>query len=124
MIYISWENTQVGFELITSTDKELMNYIDDYLLTKKEKIQHKYSNAAEQLYFLNRRLNDAIKLTDIALELDEKDGFARRVKMDIYEKLRRYDEALRIIEQAIEIEGDENEIIFWQQQKERIRNKN
>ena len=34
-IYVSWENTQIEFELLTATDEELMRYIDESLLTKK-----------------------------------------------------------------------------------------
>lgn len=119
-VYISWENTQIAFELLTSTDEELMNYIDEFLLTKKEKDGKRYSNAAEQLYFLNARLNEAIILTDIAIEKDSGDGFARRVKMDIYEKLHLYQEALKTVNEAIEYEKNDNETSHWKKHKERI----
>lgn len=122
-IYLSWENTQIDFELSTSTDNELLEYIDKYLLTKKEKNIDRYSNAAEQLYFLNKRLNDAITLTNIAINKNSSDGFARRVKMDIYEKLHQYQKALEVVNEAIENEKNESEIKYWIIHKQRIEKK-
>ena len=122
-IYVSWENTQIEFELLTSTDDEFMRYIDESLLTKKEKDGKRYSNAAEQLYFLNARLSEALILTDIAIEMDSGDGFARRVKMDIYEKMHLYQEAMEAVNQAIEYEKIDTEIPHWENHKERIAGK-
>ena len=122
-IYISWENTQISFDLVTSTDEEMMNYIDGFLLTKKEKKSDQYAEAADHLNFLNTRLNEALLLTDIALEKDKNSGFARRVKMDIYEKLHLYQEAIEVINQAMENEKYQNEIPHWLAHKERIVNK-
>ena len=122
-IYLSWENTQVSFFMQTSIDEELMKYIDDSLLTGKESDANRYSNAAEQLFYLNKRLEDAIALTNIAIEKNNTDGFARRVKMDLYEKLGQYENALRTVEEAIESEKDENELHYWRQHKVRIKKK-
>lgn len=122
-IYISWEHTAIDFELITTTLADLMQYIDEFLLTRKEADANRYSNAAEQLYFSNTRLNEAIRLTDIAIEKNSDDGFARRVKMDIYEKLHRYDKALQVVENAIENEKDPGEIAYWREHQKRLEKK-
>lgn len=122
-IYISWEHTAIDFELITTTDADLMQYIDEFLLTRKEADANRYSNAAEQLYFSNTRLNEAIRLTDIAIEKNSDDGFARRVKMDIYEKLHRHDKALQVVENAIENEKDPGEIAYWREHQKRLEKK-
>ncbi len=122
-VYISWEYTTIDFELMTSTDQVLMNYIDEFLLPKKEGNGNLYSNAAEQLYFLNKRLNDAIQLTDIAIEKNSNVGFARRVKMDIYEKLHLYENAIGVINNAVKNETDDKEIEYWNEHKARISKK-
>ncbi|TMM53188.1 DUF2911 domain-containing protein [Maribacter algarum] len=127
-IYISWENTNISFELVTTTDKDLMNYIDEFLLTKKEKDGNRYANAAEQLYFLNSRFGDALALCEIALEKHKKSddyskGFVYRVKMEIYEKLHLYHKAIEIIDDAIVNEKSESEIKYWIKNKERINKK-
>ena len=122
-IYISWENTQVSFELKTSTDSELMNYIEENLLSGKLKDGNLYSNAAEHLYFLNTRLKDALLLTDMAIELNQEDGFARRVQMDIYEKLHLYEDALLTIEEALRFKNSSTDVDAWIKHQNRIKEK-
>ena len=127
-VYISWENTEISFDLLTNTDELLMNYINEFLLTKKETAGNRYANAAEQLYFLNFRLNTALKLCEIALEKHKDEdhytkGYVYRVKMEIYEKLHLYQEAIEVINQAIENEKYKNEIPRWKKHKERIEGK-
>lgn len=122
-IYMAWKHTSIDFDLVTSTDEDLMNYIDEFLLTKKEKDGKRYSNAAEHLYFSNKRLKEAILLTNIAIEKNSSDGFARNVKMNIYEKLHQYSKALKVIEEAIKNEKIKSEIKYWLEHKERIKSK-
>ncbi len=127
-IYISWGNTQIDFELLTSTDEDLMNYIDEFLLTEKENDGSRYANAAEQLYFMNYRFRDALVLCEIALkkhkDVDEySKGFVFRVKMDIYEKLHLYNEAIEAINQAIKLEANDSEVKHWMNNKRRITKK-
>lgn len=122
-IYLSWEHTQIHFRLQTSTDKQLMTYIDTLLLTGKDTDANAYANAAEQLFYLGHRINDALTLADMAIIRKSNVGFARRVKVDIYERLQRYDEALEEIDIAIDSETDDREITRWKERANSIKDK-
>ncbi len=122
-INLSWANTSISFDLETSTNDELMEYIDKRLLTKKEKDENLYANAAEQLCFLNTRLNDAIQLADIAIEKNNKNGYAKKVKMDIYEKLHQYEKALEVVNSVVINKENKWEVQFWEDQKTRLNSK-
>ena len=122
-IYLSWEHTAISFNLVTSTDEIFMRYVDESLLTEKEEDYNRYSNAAEQLYYLNARLKDALVLTDIALKMNHDDGFARRVKMELLEKLHQYDEAMEVIHEALKMVKDENSRLSWMEHQKRISSK-
>ncbi len=100
-IYISWENTQVAFDVLTSTDAEMIEYINSYLLERKSKDSDHYAGAAEYLYYQNTEHQKATALADIAIELDESNGWARRLKMNLYERQGMYSKALEVIAEAI-----------------------
>lgn len=122
-IYISWENIQISFDVQTTADEEMLNYINQYLLTKKEKDSDIYAGAADHLSYQNHNFRDAIKLADIAIQLDKNNGWARRIKMDVYEKLHMYSDALIVLSQAIEYESNKEEIQYWEKHVERIKKK-
>lgn len=104
VVYVSWVNTQISFEIETQTDTESMQYITNELLTGKEEDPDQYGSGASYLITQNTDLTDALVLADKMLEMGGNEGWARRIKMNGYEKLHRYDEALSEIDKAIEAE--------------------
>ena len=96
-IYISWANTQVRFGVETTTDRRIKKLIEEELLTKKKQNSDIYAGAAEYLLFQGNNLMDAIALTETAIEINKDNGWARSLKIKIYEKMKRYDKALTAI---------------------------
>lgn len=101
-IFLSWANVQISFEVKTTTDSEIEKLITTELLTKKCKESQLYAGAAEYLLYQGTNLSDAIKLVDFAIELDENNGWARDLKIKVYEKLKLYEDALSAVNQFIE----------------------
>jgi tetratricopeptide (TPR) repeat protein len=101
-ISISWANTQVGFDVETTTDEELEKLINNELLARKNKESNIYAGASEYLLYKGDNLANALKLADIAIELDENNGWARNLKVKVYEKLKLYDNAIKEVNLAIE----------------------
>lgn len=119
-IYLSWAHTAVSFELETNTDAETLSFIDDLLAARKETDSNTYAGAAEYLYYQNNDLSKAISLTDIAIELDEKNGWARRLNMELHEKLGQYDKAVESVNLALQATTDQDEIEWWKSHKKRL----
>lgn len=101
-IFISWANTQISFDVKTSTDDDLNDFISKELLTKKNKDSNIYAGATEYLFFKGENFANALKLADIAIELDANNGWARSLKVKIYETLKMYDNALNELNSAVE----------------------
>ena len=97
-VFLNWANTQISFDIETTTDDEVERLIDELLLTKKHKDTNIYAGATEYLFFRGDNLLNAIKLADTAIELDEHNGWARSLKIKIYERLKQYEKALVAIE--------------------------
>ena len=97
-IYLSWANVQVSFDIETTTDIEIEKLIDEELLTRKNKDSDIYAGAAEYLFFQGNNLMDAIALTEMAIELNEHNGWARSLKIKIYEKMKLFGMALTEID--------------------------
>jgi dTDP-4-amino-4,6-dideoxygalactose transaminase len=103
------------------------------VLTNREDIHTKsdaYSEAAQFLLFERAHLMDGLKLADKAIELNKNNGGARRVKMEIYEYLGMYKEALNEITRALEMEKNKpyeneadraSEVTYWQTHQMRIK---
>ena len=81
-------------------------------------------------FFERSNLKQGLQLADKALELDKNNGAARRVKMEIYEYLGMFDEALIEISRALEMEKNKpyekeadrtSEIKYWQNHQVRIK---
>ena len=81
-----------GITLEPSTTRAQL--INEKLLTKKNQNSDIYAGAAEYLYYQGIKLEDGIRLTEIAIQLDKNNGWARSLKIKIYEKMQQYDEAL------------------------------
>lgn len=111
-IFISWANVQVSFDVETTTDDEIENLIQTELLTKKSKDAQIYAGAAEYLLYQGNDYSGALTLADYAIELDN-NGWARGLKIKIYEKMKLYDIALieldQFIQQAQSSTSHENE---------------
>ena len=101
-IYLSWENTQVHFEVETSTDAEMEKFIQEKLLTGIHKNSDIYAGAAEYYLYQGSNFHRAIQLADKALEIDTKNGWARNLKISLYERLDLHNKALEEIEKAIQ----------------------
>lgn len=131
-LYISWTDVQVGFSVETSTASDVMKFIEEKLLTGAIKNSDAYFEAAQFLLFQKEHLPDALKLAQKAIELNKDNGAARRVKIEIYEFLQLYPEALKEIKLALEMEKNKRyekeeernlEINYWQRFQDRIKAK-
>lgn len=129
-IFLSWTDVQIRFDIETTTDEEIERRITDELLTRKNTESNIYAGAAEYLLYQGGDLESALELTDIAIELDSNNGWARSLKISVYEKLELYDDAIDELNLAIEnirsrdFEGEtekENELNQLQQELDRIK---
>jgi tetratricopeptide (TPR) repeat protein len=102
-IYASWENTQISFDIETTSDKLIENFIVKELATGKEKNSDIYTGAAEYYLYQGTNLSEAISLADKALEIDKNNSWARDLKIRIYERLKLHKKALIEIEKALEV---------------------
>ena len=130
-LYVSWANTQLHFDVVTTTAIEAMKFIEEQLLTGKHEKSDAYFEAAQFLLFERTHLMEALKLADKAIAINKQNGGARRVKVEIYEYLRLYNESLTEISRAIEMEKSKQyeketdrlaEIKYWQSFQKRIKN--
>lgn len=101
-IYLSWANVQVSFDVETTTDSEIEKLIKEELITKKNKDSDIYAGAAEYLFFQGANLMDALTLANTAIELNEHNGWARSLKIKIYEKMKLFSMALAEIDNYTE----------------------
>lgn len=99
-IYISWVNTQIAFDILTSTDEEIMSYIKEEVISGNSTDANIYAGAAEYLLYQGVNLQEALKLTDKAILLDKK-SWAGNVKLKLYLAMGHDDEAIEMIEQEI-----------------------
>lgn len=101
-VYLSWANVQVSFDVETTTDSEIEKLIKEELITKKNKDSDIYAGAAEYLFFQGANLMDALTLANTAIELNEHNGWARSLKIKIYEKMKLFSMALAEIDNYTE----------------------
>lgn len=102
-MYISWANTQISFDIETSTNENIEKLIREELLTGKNKVSDNYAEAAAYLAFRGKDLTNALKLADKAKELDQNSEWIHGIKIEIYESLKLYDNALEEISQLLTI---------------------
>ena len=128
-IYISWANTQIHFDFETDTDAQLDAFIQEELLSGKNKDSDTYANAADHLAMGHRNLMTALRLAEKAFELDPHNGWVHNVKLHILIELKLYEEALQEAEVAIEkakrkqyetAEIRAQEIQYWEAIKQKI----
>lgn len=131
-IYISWADTQIGFDIHTSTDEITLKYIEETMLKGKVKDVGQYGIAAEYLNWKNMRYKDALDLAQKMIDKGGNEGWGRNIKWRIYEKMHLYEKALEEIAKGLkhdELRDYEKEewrlesIRFWKGRAERIRAK-
>ncbi len=131
MIYLSWTNTQITFKVNTTIDEDVQLAVYKELLKGESDDPNQYALAAEYMVVQNTNLYDAIELADKAVALDN-NSWARILKIQILEKLHKYDAALAEIDRGIKNvktrtyskkEYMEKDIQFWENHANRIRNK-
>ena len=111
-ILLSWEHTQVRFTLKTGTDDQVSNYVQEELLTGKSQNPQLYATAADYFYFGNKELETALILVDIAIKKGPQ-PWHFRLKMDILERLNRYEEAILVGDAAIKFIQERSEALGW-----------
>lgn len=131
-LYISWTDIQIDFAIITTTAADAMKFIEQQLVAGVNRDSETYSEAAQYLLFQREHLLQGLDLAQKAIVLDKDNGAARRVKMEIYEYLQLYNEALNEIDDALKMEKNKryekeetrkSEIQYWQTHQERIKGK-
>jgi tetratricopeptide (TPR) repeat protein len=100
VVYISWEKTQISFEVKTESDKVVNDFVQQHLLTDKSKDSDQYAAAAEYYYFLNKDLDRAVLLIDKAIAMKNESWYYRQ-KVDILELQKKYKEAIDVATLAI-----------------------
>jgi len=117
-IFLNWANHQISFTLETTTDDKVKKLIAKDLLTNNNKDSDIYAGASEYLYYKGEDLANALELCDTAIALNKNNGWARSLKVRIYEKLKLYDNA--IAELKLSIENTESREDLDKVQKENI----
>ncbi len=131
VVYLSWANTQISFTINTTIDEEIMYGVKVELLEGESNDPNQYALAAEYMIMQNTNLYDALILAEKAVTLDP-NSWARMLKIQILEKLHRYEEALKEIQEGKENvktrkyskkEYMENDLQYWEKHATRIRKK-
>ncbi|EAR00995.1 DUF2911 domain-containing protein [Maribacter sp. HTCC2170] len=102
-IYISWANTQIKFDIETSTNEKMEKLIREELLTGLNQVSDTYAGAASYLAFREMDYKNALKLAEKAIELDKNNEWVYVIKIEIYERLKLYDNAITEINRILEI---------------------
>ncbi|XOV91882.1 MAG: DUF2911 domain-containing protein [Bacteroidota bacterium] len=131
MVYISWANTQISFSINTTIDEYIMQAVQDSLINGASDDPNQYALAAEYMILQNTHLYDGLILAEKAVALDP-NSWARLLKIQILEKLERYDEALTEVQAGSKNvktrtyskkEYMEKDLQFWEKHANRIREK-
>lgn len=101
VVYISWLNTQIQFIVQTDVDVRMMKYIKNDLLTGKEDDADQYGMGADYLLYQNTNYEDALTLANKMIEKEGNEGWARMIRLAIYERLHLYPAALNEIEEGL-----------------------
>lgn len=101
-LVISWTHTSISVFIETSTDQEIMTYIEEELLTGNVTTADNYASAADHLWFANKENLLAIELTERALELDPQSAFAASVQAELYLRIDRKQDAIASLEALID----------------------
>lgn len=94
VISISWAETTVSFTMKTTTNDNINSQIKANLLTRKSTKAEEYRDGASFLISLREDLGLALELVNISLEMEPDSEWARNTKIDLCEKLEKYQEAI------------------------------
>lgn len=100
-LYLSWENTQVRFPIITNSNKKAMVEINKTLSQKPDDADN-LSCAAYYLNMNNENPQLLLPYIDKALKIRE-DWWYYEIKVDLLAKLKRWDEAKLVTQQGIDL---------------------
>lgn len=99
-LYLSWENTQIQFPILTHTDEDALKHIA-LSLEKNSRNDEMYASAA-YYYFMNHKdSNQALQFINKALSIKE-DRWYYLQKIDLLVRLKNYSEAIVLTEKTIE----------------------
>ncbi len=102
-IYVSWANTQISFPVETSIDQEIATYIDERLFSNTPEPAENYGLAAGYLIMRNQRYNDALRLIEKGVVLE--DGiWLFWMKMELNEHIGNYAEALKAAREGLQFQ--------------------
>lgn len=99
-LYIAWAHTQIHFRIVTSTEEQMSTFIAEELLSGKSENANHYAGAAEYYFYEGTNLMQAVELAEHAIGIDKSNGWARSLKIRIYEKLNLWELAQQEIERS------------------------
>jgi tetratricopeptide (TPR) repeat protein len=100
-LYLSWENTQVHFPIITNSNNKALEEINKTLSQKPDDADN-LSYAAYYLNMNNENPQLLLPYIDKALKIRE-DWWYYEIKVDLLAKLKRWDEAKLATQQGIDL---------------------
>ena len=106
-VYLSWAETTVSFDVQTTADQKVAEFVKDSLLTGLHPRWQEYSVAGEYYLYQNLDLNEALKLTELGIEKGGKSP-AYAARMFVLKALGRYEEAIEMGEAAIQYDKEHN----------------
>ncbi|HYI79227.1 MAG TPA: DUF2911 domain-containing protein [Chryseolinea sp.] len=95
-VNISWEKTNITFEVKTETDKKIAKMVNEQLLSGKIKDPQLLAMGAEYFYFLGRDLETGLALVNQAIDIKTSSWYYA-LKVDILTKSKRYSEAIETL---------------------------
>lgn len=117
-VYISWENTQVHFPILTGNNVQALKDIETYLSANPTDSDN-LSYAAYYLDMNNQKPQRLLEYVDRALKIKE-DGWYYELKMNLLAKAKRFDEARKVYQTAIEF-LDRAKPEGWQEMKKHLK---
>ncbi|MFY0687498.1 MAG: DUF2911 domain-containing protein [Cyclobacteriaceae bacterium] len=115
MVYISWTNVQVAFEIETGIDAEVMDHIKNSVDVAEQSDPQELAMAADYLYFQNQELEMALQLANRSLTLDP-DGWSRNVILLLHQRMGNDELALDFAQASLKYkrkQQDSEEIERW-----------
>lgn len=109
LISLSWEKTRVSFLIETSTNDKINAQIKSELLSGKNTNADNYAGGASFLLTRETDLVTALDLAERAVKLDPQSEWARNLKIEICEKLEKYQEAIEEIDATILMLNSKND---------------
>jgi hypothetical protein len=120
MVYLSWEKTQVRFRVDTGADEKTNAFIDEMLMSGKSDNGDEYATAVEYYLYQDKSLDKASTLTDLAIARNSRESWYHNLKIDVLEKQRNYEGALRAATKHVELLEQHGKDFGWDEQTLRM----